>query len=79
MSVSDDAVGGKDGVDFASVVLERRTVARGGPGGSSISVTTDVLSARIRVFDHLESEFRIIAYLHGKRKKKYFQIIVQRF
>lgn len=29
-------------------------MARGGPGGSSISVTTDVLSARMRVFDHLE-------------------------
>lgn len=34
-------------------VRERSTVARGGPGGSSIRVTTDVLSARMRVFDHL--------------------------
>lgn len=49
-----DATGAMEGLDFVAVVLERSTVARGGPGGSSMSVTTEVLSARMRVLDHLE-------------------------
>lgn len=41
------------GAAGAGRARDRSTAARGGPGGSNISVTTDVLSARMRVFDHL--------------------------